>query len=470
MTDYLNAIDPNQHIVTTSYGGDLDDPDVWSYPDIGFTQTHIYINTPNIERAVASASRAHLDTFNKPTLNGEFGLGGSASLANEDPDGIHFHNCLWGGLFSGGLGSAMTWWWDNYIHPRDLYHHFSGIAAIKDQIQFEAENMAPANAYVSGAPGDLVLTPTLGWGIIGDEDITIDANGVITPAGAGLGQFLYGAQWNTQYRSPPTFDVTYPAAGQFTLRTGPDVSTNPVISIWLDGALEIQQPAVPNTNYSIDVPAGEHMIKVDNTGTDWVTISSYTFEGLGSQADVYMLASPEQDYAAGWVLNNRYNHVYVTENGQPDPAPECQVVMEGFEDGNYTVRFFDPLSGAHSGDGTAAAIGGTLTIPLQPFLWDVVFIVGGTPVSTSSPLEQLEFTIYPNPVRTGDYVTIEVPGPPNDEKHFTLLDMGGRAIFQTETSQGKVTIPTTLADGLYWIKVVSGQKAGARAIMVKHNE
>ena len=98
MAEYLKTIDPNNHIVTTSYGDDLTDENVWAHPDFDLTQTHIYINTPNIERALAHGNHNYLSAFGKPTLNGEFGLGGSANLANADPDGIHIHNSLWGRL------------------------------------------------------------------------------------------------------------------------------------------------------------------------------------------------------------------------------------------------------------------------------------------------------------------------------------------------------------------------------------
>ncbi|MCB0594373.1 MAG: DUF5060 domain-containing protein [Lewinellaceae bacterium] len=466
MADYLKSVDLNGHLITTSYGDDLTDENVWSHPDFSFTQTHTYINIPNIERALGHGNRNYLDAFGKPTLNGEFGLGGNANLANQDPDGIHIHNALWGGLFSGAFGTAMTWWWDNYIHPRNLYHHFSGLSQIAGEVPFLNRKLAPAEAYATGAPGDLSLTPSLGWGGIGESQISIDENGQVSPAGAALGQFLYGSHWNTQYRSPPTFSVNYPQAGAFTVLTATETGTDPKIAIWLDGSLLLQQDGVPNSSYTITVPAGAHAIKVDNTGTDWITIASYTFEGIGSQVDVYLLVGAEKNVAAGWALNNRYNHQYVIANGEPAAAPASTVVADGFQDGSYAVRWFDPLTGAYYGNGEAIAGGGRLSVPLPSFLWDVAFIVDGTPVAARETQQELAFEIYPNPVPAGAEVNINLPANHLPARQVSLLDMGGREIGQFSCNDGRFRLPAEMPAGLYWVKVEGDRGVGARALVL----
>jgi hypothetical protein len=63
---------------------------------------------------------------------------------------------------NGAAGTGMTWWWDSYIHPLDLYHHFAGVAAF-----FRDEDLAamkgqptradfaePAEARVYGLQAD----------------------------------------------------------------------------------------------------------------------------------------------------------------------------------------------------------------------------------------------------------------------------------------------------------------------------
>ena len=466
MAEYLKSIDPNNHLVTTSYGGDNDDPNVWNYPDIEITQTHIYINTPNIERALAHVTRKHLATFGKPSLNGEFGLGIHGGLASTDPDGIHIHNSLWGGLFGGGLGTAMTWWWDNYMHPYDLYYHFSGISVIADQIPFVESNLRPVRSYVTGAPGDLNITPTLGWGVKGDDEITIDIYGNITPEDASLAQFLYGSQWNTQFRSPPTFHVDYSAPGAFTVHTGPEIGTDPNIAIWMDGILQLEEAATPNTSYTIQVPANTHSLKVDNTGTDWTTISSYSFEGQGSQVDAYVLISEDESQIAGWVLNNLYNHDYVINNGMPPTTPESQVLVEGFVDGTYTVRYSDPLTGTFTGDTVATSSNGILTVPIPSLVWDLAFTVDQETASIHETTKMLDFKVFPNPVRAGSEINISISEADQPIDRLTLLDMAGREIIQLNSDIQQLSIPGGIPFGMYWIKIESKHKIGTHGLVI----
>ncbi|HMQ45958.1 MAG TPA: DUF5060 domain-containing protein [Saprospiraceae bacterium] len=467
MAEYLKSNDPYEHLVTTSYGDNLIDENVWSHPSIDFTQTHIYINTPNIERVLAQGNRNFLDHFGKPTLNGEFGLGSTSSLANEDPSGIHFHNSLWGGLFSGALGTAMTWWWDSYIHPQNLYHHFSGLSQFATDLPFQNSFFTPALTRVTGAPGDLMLSTSLGWGIIGEDQIEVDENGNVLPLGAGLGLFLYGSQWNTQYRSPPTFSVYYPEAGHFSVKTSGETGTSPKIAIWLDGNLVLEQSALPNATYAISVPEGNHSIKVDNTGTDWITIAYYAFEGLGSRVDAYVLVSEEKNVAAGWALNTDYNHLYFAENGVPTPAPACTVQLEGFQDGAYTVRWFNPLTYAPYGSQTAVASNQVLNIPLPVLTWDVAFVVDDTPVNTLENQRQLSFDLYPVPALAGQALHVRLPDNLNGHPTVNLMDISGKSIHTAVlTSDGITFLSADLPAGLYWIKVACEGMLGVKPIVI----
>ncbi|MEO6039567.1 MAG: DUF5060 domain-containing protein, partial [Saprospiraceae bacterium] len=322
MAAYFKQHDPNGHPVTTSYADDNTDPATWNLPDIDFTQTHFYVNTPNLERVLANGVRTHLNGFDKPTLTGEFGLSvDGAGLIAIDPTGIHLHNSLWGPLFAGALGTAMTWWWDSYVEPQNLYYHFEGLSAVKDLIPLHSADFRPATVTVTGVNADLTVTPMIGsWGALADTAFTITAAGALSPAGALLSQFLYGSTWNTQYRRPPVFYVNYPLAGPFTVQTNGNTGQNPKIAIWLDGTKVLEQLAQINQSYTINVPAGAHTIRVDNTGTDWIGIAAYAFAHLGSAVDAYVLKSTDNGQLAGWALNNRYNHDYIAAHGLPPNA------------------------------------------------------------------------------------------------------------------------------------------------------
>lgn len=472
ISQYIRAIDNYGHLITTSFAHDYNDPVMWALPDMDITQTHFYFNSANLERVLAGGVKKYVEEFGKPTLTGEFGLGSEGSvLRNIDPDGIHFHNGLWSPLFAGGLGTGMSWWWDSYIEPHDLYYHLGPVASIADNVPFLEGNMMPAEATVKGAPGDLSITPALGWEGIGTADIMIDANGQLSPSNASLGQYLYGSSWNTQYRSPPTFAINLPENGSFSVRTANNSGTAPKIAISLDGVLVLEESGQTNKTYTIEVPAGSHTITVDNTGTDWITISSYIFGGLGSALDAYSLLSENKQLAAGWVLNNRYNHEYVRTNGVPAAIEGAELKLGGFENGGYFVTWYDCLTGEATGGEAVFAENDTLSLLLPSILWDVAFVVDSEPVSTQELAQNLDFNVYPNPAKAGTPIHISTSNLQSTDTQVQLLDMGGKriapqAIIAEGNGEMSLQLPGHLPAGMYWLRMATEGKVGARPIVI----
>lgn len=475
MAAFFKTKDPYNHLVSTSYAHESNDAQVWNLPDIDFTQTHHYVNSPNLERVLASSLRKYIDEFEKPSLTGEYGLTTTGDdLGALDPDGIHIHNALWGSLFGGGMGAGLTWWWESYIEPQNLYYHFAPVSAVARNVPFKTGNLAPVAATVAGVPADLSLTPTLtGWGALADVSFTIE-NGQVTPPGASLATFLYGSQWNTQYRRPPVFQVNYPANGQFRVKTASEAGQAPKIAIWLDGVKVLEQNAAVNQTYSINVPAGQHEIKVDNTGADWITIASYTFTGIGSAVDVYILKSENQDKIAGWALNNRYNHEYVKTNGSPPAAVGALLSVPGVQNGSYIVKFYDCMTGMLQSSESVAVANGSLLLALPEMLWDMAFVMDDQPADVAEVERGLDFKVYPNPAAPGSPVTLDFSFSEKTSLAVTLLDMEGRAVrtlFSGDTTGGEqqlaLSLPTNLAAGMYWVKMESSAgRVGVKGVAV----
>lgn len=401
MADYLKTLDVNKHLVTTSYANNAFDPNTWNSTTIDFTQTHNYIGSPNLENALADACSDYLNQYNKPTINGEFGIDpGNSSLSTIDPNGIHIHNSIWATAFSGAMGAGMTWWWDSYIEPRNLYTHYKPLSEFVATLSLKADNYKKVTASSSGGgTSDLDLTPGIGFAIAGASAFVINASGGITPSASQLSNYLFGNSFNTQYRSPPTFTVTYSVAGQFKVKTGTSNGTSPKINIYLGGALLLDQSAAVNTTYSINVPAGAHTIRVDNLGTDWISISNYTFTNIGSALNTYVLKSADSKKAAGWVHNKKYNWQYVKDVGTPASVNSASVIIPGMENGSYVVQLTNCITGASAGTVNATATGGNLVIALPTIAWDLAITAsfgGVTPVSNLTTTMGLK--IYPNPV------------------------------------------------------------------------
>ncbi len=133
MASYLKEIDPNRHLVTTSfehtYNGDL----VWPLPAIDLTTFHryTYFNPVYGDEQFEAVETLHrliverLSRTHKPVLAGEFALSPGGDVQKEDdPHGVAFHQQLWISVLSKSLGTAMHWTWGSYIHAERLYYHY----------------------------------------------------------------------------------------------------------------------------------------------------------------------------------------------------------------------------------------------------------------------------------------------------------------------------------------------------------
>jgi hypothetical protein len=171
MIGQLAALDMHDHLVTTSLGG-LDaiaallDRDLapltarhaplWSLDGLDFTQLHAYgvaALDVDFSRALRTLT-PYLAAFGRPLVVAEAGV--SAVSAEEtqevDPRQVAFTDILWGGLFAGGFGGGMSWWWDSIAHPDALYLQYAPLATLLAGVSPEAERFVP---FAEDLPGHI---------------------------------------------------------------------------------------------------------------------------------------------------------------------------------------------------------------------------------------------------------------------------------------------------------------------------
>jgi hypothetical protein len=157
MAAELRRLDVHDHLVTTSLGGldafaayFADDvPSLvsrfgfWSAPEIDFTQLHFYgLGPTEIDFSDALPRLVdYLAVYGKPVLVAEAGVSavGEAETREYDPDGAGFHDILWAGLFAGGFGAGMSWWWDGINHPDGLIRAFRPLRRLVDGVAFDRQ-------------------------------------------------------------------------------------------------------------------------------------------------------------------------------------------------------------------------------------------------------------------------------------------------------------------------------------------
>jgi hypothetical protein len=149
MSAHLRSVDSHEHLVTTSYRFTPPSTSCRAYQlsNIDFIQVHSYWDDV-IAKFPDQVNM--LWDFGKPVLIAEFGLHVSPNYFAADPAGLHVHDGLWAGIFSGSAGGGMTWWWERYVQPRDLYFHFTGISRFLKDESFEGAKPWPSSIKEAG--------------------------------------------------------------------------------------------------------------------------------------------------------------------------------------------------------------------------------------------------------------------------------------------------------------------------------
>lgn len=124
LAHYMKSIDPYQHLITTSYGGDVQGA-AFDLPEIDFRQNHLYAS-----HMVGLLKNLNDKSFRrkKPFFIGEFGSNASNAVDDLDKQGVFLHAGIWSQFMQNAGGNAMPWWWDSHIDPNNLYYHFGALA------------------------------------------------------------------------------------------------------------------------------------------------------------------------------------------------------------------------------------------------------------------------------------------------------------------------------------------------------
>lgn len=143
MSDALRALDPHDHLVTTSTTI-LGSTDVYALPQIDIAQLHFYAAPlfSDFSTSVPFLSQ-QLAGFGKPVLAAEIGIDhGPAETRAKDPEAVGQHDALWAGVLAPSLGTGMPWWWDNLIDPDGLWFHWGPVARFVEGVAFDREGFA----------------------------------------------------------------------------------------------------------------------------------------------------------------------------------------------------------------------------------------------------------------------------------------------------------------------------------------
>ena len=180
-----------------------------------------------------------------------------------------------------------------------------------------------------GKPGrfyDLDVPTTSGWDLPAPKGpVAVDPlSGV--PAGTVIPRMLHGISNHKDLHNPVEFAVDYAEAGTFAVKIATTSGYGRAgLIISVDGQEKLHKafPGQTQTEliqfqgyYPVEVPAGKHVIKVDNDGADWIQVEAYRLH----------------NYGRGNVAINRDDQSVVVSvlgadgKGLPDIRPEVSVI------------------------------------------------------------------------------------------------------------------------------------------------
>lgn len=378
MGRYTREIDPYKHLITTSCGKGQRDPQLWALDDLDFIQTHTYIKGDK-------AREVHdligfWASYGKPYFPGEFGINWTGALPTlaADPEGLHLHNGFWSSLVSGGAGTPMSWWWYKYVDDLNLYHHFIPVVRFLKDLPLSKRIWREASIhelrYIASEQdrqmtfSDLVIAPSTDFFYKPETSVfPVTQNGTLGNE-SPVSKFLHAKDGpHADISVPLVFEVDYHEPGLFAIHVD-KVSVHVQLEIRLDGKLVLNEslPAgerlgkrssfdetykiwntTYDTDFTVDIPAGKHRIKIDNTGKDWLTVDKYTFEKYQSDEfpPLHVFGQLTDDMAILWV-QNKNNAAYLRRPGRKvHPVEPSSFVLEGMTDGNYRLEHWDTAKG-----------------------------------------------------------------------------------------------------------------------------
>lgn len=352
MADYLRLIDPYHHPITTS--SEMGRP---IFDAVDYYQPHGY--PPGVGSMVSNADVRK----DKPFFFGEVGLGAGGGAAAERGA---VRDSIWCALLAGHSGSAEYWYWDRMIQFK-LYDEYSRASKIMAALPASPYDATPTPLRVASAQtADLNVLPGLGWAASTQTSFELPEQAA---AVGKLSTFLQGTS-HADMGSSVTFTFVAPRAGSFGFRTDTASRNGPNLRCTLDAAL-VWSKSWPSASgdkkigeeFTIPYQAGRHTIILSNVGSDWITIQSYKFSGIGA---------PASGVAAK--LGSQFVFRLTKAPGAPDDV-KCSVNGILLPDGDYALRRWNLDDGKET-DLKIGVVHGSVSMRLEPQMRDCLCALG----------------------------------------------------------------------------------------------
>lgn len=408
MFSFMKGINAHGQFTTTSLGypwsNNFNESAIWNLHNLDIVQRHMYGNfEKDLLGSLIYGNKSFLKKYNKYVIVSEFGLNTSKDDKICDPNGdaIELHNSLWASAMSGSFSTALNWWWQSYIRPKNLYPHYKALSSFLSGTNWNSNRVKIFNTFpIKRKPhpkekvisSDVTITTKEVWGDNRFKNFTILNNGDVE--GGTPNYYLMGKE-NKHLKLEPTFNVFYPADGKFEIFVSM-VSQNACLVVTLDDKEVIKKdfPAGPgegpwkrslyrkdhkiyqciyDTTLSFDVPKGHHVVKLMNTGIDWLGIKSITLRNYSdsSFAKARAVGISVDDTILLWFQNKDYSYYCMKKNRTLNEFKNAYITVTDIANGNYKIEWWDTYKGELLFKNDINVEGNTTNIEIPQFTKDI---------------------------------------------------------------------------------------------------
>ena len=401
MARYLRSIDPWDHLITTSFARPRGDPEVDGLPELDFVQSHRY-QARDMARDLELDRIAKLAARDRPHFHGEYGIEHHARTGEMDPQGVHIHNGAFSSVGQLQAGIPMTWWWDSYVHPYDLYPIFSAFQRWVDGFDFVQQRVRPIEAQFSALEasalrtredsilrGDAATWEAAPWNQPAAVRITREGD---VESEVPLTRLLHGVRNHPALHNPVTFELDVPEDTTFgVIVEGVSGHGGAGLRIYVDGEM-VRSEDFPDTDestatmhhydrtYRVPLPSGRRTVVVENPGNDWFFVA-YDVPWLRAEPILRALGVVGDTQALLWIQNRAHTWVNVTKGDfDGTPVADALVTLDGFAPGEWRVELWDTREGrVTDSQNHAVEDDGRIELALPPIARDIAYRMHKTP-------------------------------------------------------------------------------------------
>jgi hypothetical protein len=212
--------------------------------------------------------------------------------------------------------------------------------------------------------------------------LEIDLYGIVGNA-SQLSSYIHGV-FHPELRNNSTFIVNLTYKGEVVVHVNSVANSGAVLKIFVDGLLmkTVNLTDIDgkndgfvneyNLDVSVPVPAGRHEVKLDNGGNDWFTIDYVIFtKAVLKSSKARVMGLCNDTFAMVWVQNKEHMWWNVVNQMPIETLESVEFELLGFQNGTYTVKWWDTYTGNIIKRESLQAVGGKIPLLIETLSKDI---------------------------------------------------------------------------------------------------